>query len=309
MPTPLPIILDGDPGHDDAVNILLAAASPELEILGAVATHGNVALEHTLRNTLALREFARADFPVFVGANRPLVRSELTAAHVHGERGLGDVELPEPTGGPEAERGVEFIVRAALERPGEVTLVVTGPATTAALALRLEPRLASALRGIVLMGGSADFGNVTPASEFNTHADPHAARILFESGARAVMFGLNATRQVPVTPERVEQLRAAGRAGALCAAFMDDYLARLTARGRAHLGSLHDPCTVAYLLRPELFGVQEMLVEVDADEGPNFGRTTCDVTGVRGEDRNAGVAMTADADGVYALLAERLARL
>lgn len=302
-----PIILDCDPGHDDAVALLLALASPELRVLGVTVTHGNVGLERTLANALALREFAASNVPVYAGAERPLVRAPLTAAHVHGLGGLGDVRLPEATRGAEAERAAEFIVRTALDRPGEVTLVAVGPLTNVALALRLEPRLAAALKGIVLMGGSLAHGNTTPAAEFNFHADPHAASVVLSSGAHVTMFGLDVTRQVPVTRAHVERFRGAtSEAARLCGAFLNDYLSRLEARGRGHLGALHDPCTVAFLLNPALFETRALFVSVDTSEGENFGRSTADFTHATGEAPNVRAAVTARADDFYDLLYERL---
>jgi len=305
-----PVIIDCDPGHDDAVALLLAFASPELDVLGVTVTHGNVAHEHTLRNALTVREIAGVTVPVYAGATRPLVREPVYAAHVHGESGLGDVHVPSPTCTPEACRAAEFIIDTVLARPNEVTLVPTGPLTNIALALRLEPRVAECVKEIVLMGGSADHGNTTPAAEFNFYADPHAARVVLESGARIVMFGLNATRQVPVTDARVQELRAVGtRCAALAADLLQDYLSRLEARDRAAHGALHDPCTVAYLVRPDLFETQAMHVTVDTTEGPNDGRSTCDVANVTRRPPNAHVAMRANASGLYALLCERLGRL
>ena len=303
---PRPIILDCDPGHDDAVALLLALGSPELDVLGVTVTHGNVELRHTLRNALALREFSGRDFPVVPGADRPLLRPPVHAGHVHGPSGLGDVTLPQPSRAAHPDRAANFIANEAAARPGELTLVAVGPLTNVALALRLAPELATTLREIVLMGGSADEGNVTPAAEFNTYADPHAARIVFESGASITMFGLDTTRQVPVTAERTRDLRGrGGRAGALAADFLDDYLTRLVRREPAREGALHDPCAAAYLVRPELFGVRPTAVEVVTDEGDAFGRTVCtpDPTS------STRVAFRADADGLYDLLAERLARL
>lgn len=304
-----PIILDCDPGHDDAVALLLALASPELEVLAVTVTHGNVPLERTLHNALSVCALAGSGVPVYAGADRPLLRGALHASHVHGESGLGDVVLPAPTRGPNPGRAADVLIETALARPGELTLVATGPLTNVALALRLEPRLAETLREIVLMGGSAGSGNVTPAAEFNFHADPHAARIVFESGAPITMFGLNATEQVPVTGERAEQLRAVNNPPARAAAAMlDDYLRRLTGRGHSSDGALHDPCTVAFLLRPDLFTLQDTFVQIDAEEGPDFGRSLCDLKGVLGRESNARVALGADANGFYDLLTQALAR-
>ncbi|MBB6098335.1 purine nucleosidase [Deinobacterium chartae] len=302
MNAPRPIIIDCDPGHDDAVALLLALASPELEVLGITTTHGNVSLERTSRNALRIREFSGANVPVFSGAERPLLRDAISAEHVHGQTGLGGVTLPEPSRGLEPRRAAEFIVESVMARPGEVTLVPTGPLTNIALALRLEPRLAESVREIALMGGSSDHGNTTPAAEFNIYADPHAARIVFESGAPLRMFGLNVTHQVRSSPERVARVRAVpNRMGPVVAEL-------LTIWNEEGGAALHDPCPVAYLIRPELFDLEPYFVEVDILEGPNFGRTVVDLTSVTGRPRNVQVAMRANAEGVFDLLTERLAR-
>ncbi|AFZ67738.1 nucleoside hydrolase [Deinococcus peraridilitoris] len=309
----LPIILDCDPGHDDAIALLLALASPELDLLGVTVTHGNVGLPRTLANALLVRELAGeagARVPVYAGAWRPLIRPALHATHVHGESGLGDVKLPPCRRAAESGHAAQFMIDAVCGRPGEVTLVATGPLTNLALALRLDERFARDVREVVLMGGSADWGNASPAAEFNFFADPHAARVVFESGVKITMFGLNASRQVPVDEARVQQLQDVNsNAGRVASRFLEDYLKRVASRGRQKRGALHDPCTVAFLLQPELFGVREMFVQIDDREGPNFGRSSCDVNGVSGEMPNAFVAMQADADGFYTLLSERLARL
>lgn len=307
---PHPIILDCDPGHDDAVALLLAFASPELELLGVTVTHGNVPLPRTLHNALVLLDFAPQKVAVYAGAARPLVRRALHAAHVHGESGLGDVALPPPAGGAEATRAAVFLAEAARARPGELSVVAIGPLTNVALALCLDEDFARNVRQIVLMGGSADYGNATPAAEFNFFADPQAARIVFESGVPVVMFGLNVTRQVGVDEARVAQLRGVGtRAGEVAAALLTDYLGRLEGRGRGQRGALHDPCAVAFLLHPELFGLRDLFVQINDAEGPDFGRSLCDVMDVSGRAPNARVGMQANEDGVYALLTERLARL
>ena len=307
------LIHDCDPGHDDAVALLLALASPELEVVAVTTTHGNVALARTTENALRLLALADRHIPVYPGADRPLLRPALHAPHVHGESGIGDVRLPEPTQAPEQMRAAVAIVEEARRAPG-LTLVATGPLTNVALALRLEPRLPELLAEVVVMGGSTDAGNASPAAEFNFLADPHAACLVFdaaaEDGLKLTMFGLNVTRQVPVRRADEARLRAVGTAAArACADFMADYLSRLEARGRAGFSALHDPCTVAYLIRPELFTFQDLRVWIDDAEGLNFGRSLADLNGVSGEAPNAKVAVGADAAGFYDLLAERMARL
>ncbi|GBF05399.1 purine nucleosidase [Deinococcus aerius] len=312
--SPLPVILDGDPGLDDAIAWLLALASPEeVRVLGLTAVHGNVGLDRTTRNalvTLALAGEAGAGVPVYAGANRPLIRPAMTAAAVHGESGLPASGLPEPGRGAESEHAVDFISRAVRGQPGEVTLVATGPLTNVALAFRLAPDLPELLREVVWMGGSTGQGNRTPAAEFNALADPHAARIVLESGVRVRMFGLNVTMQAVATPERVERLRTLGnRAGRVSAELLTFYAGIYRERYGMTGGALHDPLAVAAVIRPGLCEMRPMNVQVETQEGLNFGRTVCDLYGVTGQAANAEVAVTVDDEAFFGLLLERLARL
>ena len=303
------IIIDNDPGHDDAINLLLALASDELEILGITCVHGNVGLDRTTVNALKMLELAGKTVPVYAGADRPLLRDPIHAESVHGKSGLEGPVLPDPTLALETERAAEFIVRSVLEHPGEVTLVPTGPLTNIALALRLEPKIAALIPHIVLMGGSTDFGNFTPAAEFNILADPHAASIVFSSGVPITMFGLNVTHQVLATPERVEKFRRLeSPVGDVVVSLLEFFKLSYERRYDFAGPALHDPCTVAYLLRPELFTLREMNVEIELGAGPSYGRTVCDVWNVTGKVKNARVALSADADGFFELLLERVGR-
>jgi len=311
MPSPLPVILDGDPGLDDAIAWLLALASPEeLDILALTTVHGNVGLDLTTRNAGVTLALAGADVPIYAGADRPLLRPLATAPEVHGKSGLPAVELPEPSRGAEAEHAVLFIVRTVRARPGEVTLVATGPLTNVALAFRLAPDLPGLLREVVWMGGSTGEGNRTPAAEFNALADPHAAQIVLTSGAHVRMFGLNATMQAVATPQRVAQLRALGnRAGAVSAQFLTFYAGVYRERYGMTGGALHDPLAVAATIRPDLCRMQPMHVQVETHEGLNFGRTVCDLHGVTGEAANVQVAVGVDDGAFFELLLERVGRL
>ena len=310
-----PVILDGDPGHDDAVNILLAHASDELEVLGVTTTYGNVGLENTTRNALVTLELIGSRTPVYAGADRPLLVERLSAESVHGQSGLDGPLLPSPTRGPEQLHAALFIAEQVRARPHEVTLLPTGPLTNLALALRLAPDIAPLIRQIVWMGGSLDQGNWTPAAEFNALCDPHAAQIVFGSGTPLVMFGLNATHQAVATPERIAPIRAlsaregASAVGEVVAQLLEFFAEHHRERYGWDGGPLHDPLTCAYLLAPELFGTQAMHVEVDTTAGPSAGRTLCDLWNVTGRPPNADVALTVDADGFYRLLTERMGRL
>ncbi|WP_424950253.1 nucleoside hydrolase [Deinococcus sp.] len=309
-PLPRPVILDGDPGHDDAVNILLSHASPELEVLGVTTTFGNVGLDKTTRNALTTLALIGSQTPVYAGADRPLLVPRLSAESVHGQTGLDGPLLPSATREAEILHAALFIIREVRVRPGEVTLLPTGPLTNLALALRLAPDIAPQVRQIIWMGGSLDVGNWTPAAEFNALCDPHAAQIVFSSGVPITMFGLNATHQAVATPERIAPIRALGTTvGEVVAGLLEFFAEHHRERYGWEGGPLHDPLTCAYLLAPELFGTQPMYVEVDISGGPSSGRTNCDLWNLTGRAPNAEVVMTVDADGFYALLTERLGRL
>ncbi len=308
---PRSIILDCDPGQDDAVALLLALASPEeLELLAVTTVAGNVPLERTAANARRVVELAGAPVPVFAGAGRPLLRDLETAEYVHGETGLDGSGLPEP-GIPLADgHAVDAIIARVMERPpGTVTLVPTGPLTNIALALRKESRLAGRLEGIVLMGGAIGLGNVTAAAEFNIYVDPHAAEIVFGSGVPITMFPLDVTHQVLVTADRVERLGRLDSRAARSVAGMLDFYRRHGRTGGAEDGPLHDPCTIAWLLRRELFEGRRCRVDIETLSPLGIGRTYVDWWGRSPLPANAMVMNRADADGFFALLEERLARL
>ncbi len=304
------IILDCDPGHDDALAIMLALSSPELEVLGVTVTYGNVALEQTLQNALKIVELCGSEVPVYAGASQPLVRDRISAEFVHGRSGLDGPELPTPVKTPEAARAAEFIIESVLSHPHEVTLCPVGAMTNVALAMRLEPRIVPLVKRIVLMGGSTELGNWTPAAEFNIFCDPHAARILFESGAPITMFGLNVTHQALALPRHIAAIRGNGNRTSLVAAELLEFFKVAYQQRYGYEGpALHDPCIIAWLIRPDLFQLQEMFVSVEINQGPSFGRTVCDVYDVLKQPKNASVAMRVNADGYFALIAERLAHL
>jgi purine nucleosidase len=307
---PEKIIIDCDPGHDDALAIMMALASPELEVLGITTTFGNVGLENTTRNALIVRTLCRSSVPVFAGADRPLLRDRINAESVHGTSGLDGPALPEPTGELETKRAVEFIIESVLAHPNQVTLVPVGPLTNIALAMRLEPKIVPIIKRIVLMGGDVFLGNWTPSAEFNILGDPHAAKIVFESGASIAMFGLNVTHQVLATPPRIERLKALGTPVADTTVGLLEFFKRAYQRRYGFDGpALHDPCTIAYLIDPALFTMKAMHVEIETSEGPSFGRTVCDYWGVLDKPTNAEVAINADADGFFELLTERIKNL
>lgn len=302
----LPILIDTDPGQDDAVALLLAAASPELELLGVTTVAGNVPLALTTLNARKVLELAgRADVPICAGADRPLDVPLVTAEHVHGDTGLNGVELPEPTLPVDPRHAVDFIVQTLRERePGTVTLCPLGPLTNIALALRQAPDIATRIRRIVLMGGGFfEGGNVTPAAEFNFYVDPQAAHEVFTSGAIV-------THEVLTTAARIAAIRALpNRVGQVVAAWMEFFERYDEEKYGQDGGPLHDPCVIAFLLKPELFTSRECNVRIETQSPLTRGMSVIDWWAVTGLPANAQVLRHADADGFFALLTERLARL
>lgn len=312
-PAALQTILDGDPGLDDAVAWLLALASPEVEVLGITVTHGNVGLPLTVHNagvTLALAGAAGAGVRYFAGAQGPLVRDPVTAAAVHGDSGLPAQGLPPPARPPEAERAADFIIRTVRGRPRQVTLLASGPLTNLALAFRLAPELPELVREVVWMGGSTTGGNATPAAEFNALADPHAAHVVFGSGVPLRMVGLNVTMQCIADPGRIAALRGLGnRAGAVAAELLTFYAGVYHERYGLSGGALHDPLAAAAVIRPDLLDWQDMRVDIELQEGLNFGRTVCDLHGSVDGRKNARVAVGVRDAAFFDLLLERVGQL
>lgn len=307
------VVIDTDPGQDDAVAILLALASPELEVLGLTCVAGNVPLERTALNARKICELAgRADMRVFAGADRPLMRELVTAEHVHGRSGLDGADLPAPEMALQQTHAVDFIVGTLLnEPPGAVTLCALGPLTNIALALKRAPEIAGRLAGIVLMGGGySEPGNVTPTAEFNIHVDPEAAHIVMRAGAPVTILPLDCTRRALATRARVAAFRAIGTPVGDAVAGLTDFFDR---HDRAKHGTegapLHDPCVIAHLLRPALFTGRDVNVEIELSSPLTRGATVVDWWGVTGRKANAHFIRGVDAEGFYALLTERLARL
>lgn len=306
------IILDCDPGQDDAVALLLALASPdELEVLAVTTVAGNVPLALTTRNARQVVELAGARVPVHAGCPRPILRPLETAEYVHGETGLNGAVLPEPTLPPAPGHAVDVIVELVMAHPpGAITLCPIGPLTNVALAIVKEPAIVPRLRRIVLMGGAIELGNVTAAAEFNIHVDPHAARVVFEAGAPIVMLGLDVTHKALVTDARLAAIGAIGTPVARACVGLLDFFNRYDRERYAIPGApLHDPCVVAWLLRPELFAGRERRVEVETEGTHAVGRTVVDWWQRSPLPANALVINDVDADGFFALLTERLARL
>ena len=310
---PRKIIIDTDPGQDDAVAILLALASPELEILGITAVAGNIPLNLTALNARKICELAgRPDIPVYAGADRPLNRKLVTAEYVHGATGLDGPDLPEPTMPLQDQHAVDFLVdtlRAA--EPDSITLCTLGPLTNIALALQRAPEIEHAIAEIVAMGGGLfEGGNATPAAEFNIYVDPQAADIVFRCGRPITLFPLDLTHQCLAGRAQIEPIRALGTRTGIATAQMLDFFRRYDEDKYDHEGGpLHDPNVIAWLLDPELYAGRQINVEVETTSELTMGMTVADWWRVTDRPRNVHYMRTVDAPGFFRLITERLARL
>ncbi|MBU1174588.1 MAG: nucleoside hydrolase [Alphaproteobacteria bacterium] len=308
------IIIDTDPGQDDAVALLLALASPdEIEVLGITAVAGNVSLAQNAINALKVVELSgRNDVPVMAGCPGPLRRRLETAEHVHGLTGLDGPDLPDPQKRLDPRHGVDFIVDTLMAEPsGTITLVTLGPLTNLAMALIKAPMIAARIKRIVMMGGAYfEVGNITPAAEFNIYVDPEAADVVLRAGIPVVMASLDITHKVLTTNARLDALRAIGnRAGAAVAdmlGFSERFdLAKYGWRG----APLHDPCTIAYLLRPELFDGRLINVSIEVESELTRGMSVADFWQITDRPKNVFFLSKVDDSSFFALLTERLARL
>jgi pyrimidine-specific ribonucleoside hydrolase len=308
--TPTPIILDCDPGHDDAIALLLAVASPEVELIGVTTVAGNQTLDKTTNNALRVLEFAgHGHIPVYAGADRPFIRPQDVAAHVHGESGLDGPDLPQPTHGAQPEHAVDYLARTIRERKGKVTLVPTGPLTNIGLLFALHPDAVP--ERIVLMGGAIGEGNRTPAAEFNIWADPEAAQRVFLAGLDTTMVGLDVTHRALIKDEHTERMRSAGKVGSMVAELMDFYARFHKARYPDLDGSpMHDPVCVAHVIDPTLMTVRDAYIDVDCSGGPSWGRTNVDWRGrEHSPPPNAKVGVDIDGDRFAELIVERISSL
>ena len=304
----IPIILDCDPGHDDAIALLLALASPEVELLGVTTVHGNQTLAKTTANALRVLDLAgRSDIAVAAGAERPLVRELSVASHVHGESGLDGPALPPAQRAPLDEGAVDFMLRTIAASPAPVTLVPTGPLTN--IALLLERTGGANVERIVLMGGAIAEGNMTPAAEFNIWADPEAAQAVFHAGIDTTMIGLDVTHRALTTPALQEQLRSTGATGV----FVADLIEFFTVYHRETYGwdgaPIHDAVAVAEVIRPGLVTTVERNVEVELESELCRGRTVVDRWNRTRREPNAKVGIDLDSAAFFELLVERIARL
>jgi inosine-uridine nucleoside N-ribohydrolase len=307
----IPVLVDCDPGQDDAIALLLALASPEVEVLGVTTVAGNQTIEKVTTNALRVLELAgREDIPVAAGADRPLVGELVVAADAHGETGLDGPNLPEPQGHPVGQHAVDFLAERLLASKRRVTLVPLGPLTNVALLLAERPEAVERIERIVLMGGAIAEGNMTAAAEFNIWIDPEAAAHVFTSGLDVTMVGLDVTNRAVLTPEHADRLRLQGPVGAAVAAMLTFYGA-FYREAYDHGGCpVHDALAMAHVIRPDVIETQERHVEVDASDGICRGRTVVDMRRRTVLPKpNASVAVDVDVPGFVSLLLERLPQL
>ena len=308
------IIIDTDPGQDDAVAILLALASPdEIEVLGITAVAGNVPLSLTEKNARIVCELAgRPDIPVFAGCDRPLKRKLVTAEHVHGKTGLDGPELPEPKIKLQEKHGVDFIIDTILQEPeNSISLCPLGPLTNIASAILKQPKIVSRIKKIVLMGGAYfEVGNITPTAEFNIFVDPDAAKIVFEAGIDMVVMPLDVTHKALVTEKRNEAFRQLKSPVGVAVAEMTDFFERFDKEKYGSSGApLHDPCVTAYLIDPKIFSGKNINVEIETQSELTLGMTVADWWGVTDRKANTFFVGDLDSDKFFSLLTERLGRL
>ena len=309
----MPIIIDTDPGQDDAVAILMALASPELHVLGLTTVAGNVPLDLTQTNARKVCELAgRPDLPVFAGCARPLLRPLHTAEQVHGATGLDGPDLPEPTMPLQSRHAVDWLIGTLLAAPDRsVTLCPIGPLTNLAAALAQRPAITAKIREIVLMGGASFAGgNTTPVAEFNIYVDPHAAAAVFGCGVPITMIPLDCTHKALMTRAWIDRVAdLATPIGTAVAAMADFYERFDMARYGTEGGPLHDPCVIAYLLDPGLFAGKDCAVAIECASDLTLGQTVIDWWGMTGQPANARVIDRIDAEGFFDLVLQRLARL
>ena len=308
------IIIDTDPGQDDAVAILLALASPEdMTVLGITAVAGNVPLALTQKNARIVCELAgKPEIKVFAGCDRPLQRPLVTAEHVHGKTGLDGPTLPDPKMPLQDQHAVDFIIETIMqEEAGTVTLCVLGPLTNIATAFQKEPKIVARVQEIILMGGAYfEVGNITPTAEFNIYVDPKAAEIVFKSGIKLTVMPLDVTHKVLVTKERNDAFRNLHSSVGTAVAEMTDFFERFDKEKYGSNGApLHDPCVTAYLIRPELFSGRHINVEIETTSELTLGMSVADWWRVSDRPANAMFMGDVNADGFFALLTERLGRL
>lgn len=302
------IIIDCDPGHDDAIAIMVAAQHPNIDLLALTTVAGNQTLNKTTVNALHICEHLQLDIPVYAGMSLPLVREQVVADNVHGESGLdGPIFEPLHTQ-TQPQHAVNYLIETLLASNGDITLVPVGPLTNIATAMRMEPKILSKIQRIVLMGGAYGTGNFTPSAEFNIFADPEAADIVFRSGVKLIMMGLDVTNQTICTPDIIQRMEAIGnKAGSLFADIMRFTLNSQKIAFGLEAGPVHDVTCIAYLIAPELFTTQDMNVVVDINRGPCYGRTVCDTINCLKQPANCTVGTSIDLPKFWDLVEKAVA--
>ncbi len=310
----VPLIIDTDPGADDVIALLLAlSARDKLDVRALTTVAGNVQLRYTSRNARMVREWAdRPDVPVYAGSARPMLRTPIYAAEVHGAEGVTGVQIFEPKQPLAKGNAVRYLIDTLLAaKPQSMTIVTLGPQTNLAMALIENPEIRQGVKEIVMMGGAHfNGGNITPAAEFNVFADPHASDVVFKSGLPITVIPLDVTHKMLTSPERIERLRKIGnQAGKIAADILDAYVEHDIKQYGLPGGPVHDATTIGYLLRPELFKGRMVNVEVDTREGPTFGQTVADYYHSSKRPENARWITEGDTQGFFDLLTAQLAKL
>lgn len=306
-----PLIIDCDPGIDDAIALLLALASPEeLQLLGITTVAGNVPLAWTHTNARKVCELAgHPEVPVYAGCPRPLVRSLITAENIHGQTGLDGFTLPDPQMPLQATHAVNILIETLLNAEQKITIAALGPLTNLAVALIQEPRITQGIAEVVIMGGALTQGNITPSAEFNFYVDPHAAHVVFSSGLQPVLISLDITHQVITTADRLAAIQAiATPVSQAVTGWLSHYGIEERDRHPQFGSPLHDPCVIAYLLQPDLFTTQEYWVAIETASELTLGRSIVDCWSATQQQPNAKVVRTIDAERFYQLLNQRLGR-
>ena len=303
------ILIDTDPGIDDALAILLALASPEVTMEGITTIHGNCSVDQATINALSILELAEAkEAPVAMGFPLPLVQPSLLAAETHGDTGLGYAKLPEPRGRPEVRHGSDFLIEKIMSNPGEITLVAIGPLTNVAFAIRKEPRIVEAVREVIVMGGAIRYpGNASPLAEYNVFVDPHAAHMVYHSGIPITLVPLDVTYQCILTPDDVKRLQ---KNPSRISRFIDDstrfYMEFHDEYQQIHGCAINDPLALALTFAPELCDYQELYVDVDISGGISMGKTFADFHGLAKKRPNMKVALSVRARDFMELFLERM---
>ncbi|WP_096387664.1 ribosylpyrimidine nucleosidase [Hafnia sp. CBA7124] len=299
------IILDCDPGHDDAIAIMLAARHPAIDLLGITIVAGNQTLNKTLVNGLNVCQKLDINVPIHAGMPKPIMREQIVADNIHGESGLDGPKFAPLVRKAESKHAIQYIIDTLMNSDGDITLVPVGPLTNIAVAMRMQPAILPKIREIVLMGGAYGTGNFTPSAEFNIYADPEAARVVFTSGVPLVMMGLDLTNQTTCTADVISRMKkVGGPAGELFSDIMSFTLKTQYENYGLAGGPVHDATCIGYLINPDAIKMQDMYVEIDVNNGPCYGRTVCDELGVTGKQPNTKVGMTIDTKWFWDLVEE-----